>query len=157
MSYASNTVVPEDRSRTEIERALMRYGASRFGYMREERRAMIGFTYRNISVQMIIPLPDPRDDAFTRTPTGRQKRTNISVLYEQEVRRRWRSLALAIKAKLVAVADGVCSFEAEFLPYMVTNDGQTVAQKMLPMIEQATMGGGISPLLLTAGTEDRRG
>lgn len=155
MRYASNTSVSEERSRGEIERALIAYGASRFGYMRDGATASIGFTYRGVNIRMEIPLPSSEDDAFTKTPTGRRRRSNTTAMYEQEVRRRWRCLALAIKAKLVAVADGVASFEAEFLPYMIASDGQTIAQKMLPMVEAAANGTPIpSSLALPPGSDE---
>lgn len=157
MTYASSTSVSEERSRAEIEKHLMKYGASRFGYMREERTATIVFTYRRLNIRMEIPLPDPADKAFALTDSRKWKRRpeEAQKLYEQEVRRRWRSLALAIKAKLVAVEDGVATFEAEFMPYMVAADGLTIAQKMLPMIEAAADGGMLPATLALPDPEER--
>lgn len=149
MNYASGTNVPEDRSRSEIERALIRYGASDFGYMRQAEKAIIVFRYRKIAVRLSVPFPDQKDNRFTKTPTGRPRRGNISEIYEAEVRRRWRALALAVKAKLVIVQDGVASFEEEFLPYMVTDEGMSVAQHMAPQVRAAMEGR--APLMLTQG------
>ena len=43
MSYASTTEVPADRSRGEIEKTLMRYGADQFMYGWNDQGAVIQF------------------------------------------------------------------------------------------------------------------
>lgn len=142
--YARNTNVSDDRSRVEIERLLIRYGASRFGYFRDERRCLIQFTHKKINIQFQVSLPDENDPTFFETPTGRRRKQSAVIsqkLYDREVNRRWRSLALIIKAKLVAIEDGVACFEDEFLPYMVMHDGKTVAEKLLPLVQDAQQSG----------------
>lgn len=151
MSYAKGTAVGEDRSRAEIEKMLQKVGASRFGVLTdfERRTATIGFTYQNIQIEMRIPLPDPNDSAFKLTPSGRWSKStdDQAKAYQGEVRRRWRCLVMALKAKLVAVSDGIATFEREFLPYMVTADGTTVGERFAPIIEHAKRSGVISPML----------
>ena len=139
MTYAGDTSVTEDRTRAEIERLLMKHGADEFGYNTRRTEAMIGFVLRGIRVEMRLPLPDRDDPKFKLTPTRRHTRSadKANEAWQQEVRQRWRSLCLIIKAKLVAVEEGVTTFETEFLPYMVWGDGQTTAQKLLPMIKKA--------------------
>ena len=46
MTYAQRTRVPVDRSKTEIERTLTRYGAKRFLYASEGGKAIIMFEAR---------------------------------------------------------------------------------------------------------------
>ena len=65
----------------------------------------------------------------------------------QEVRRRWRALALSIKAKLETVESGIAEFETEFMPYMVLPNGKTVAENILPEIERAYSTGKMPKLL----------
>jgi len=156
MTYATNTTVSEDKSRLEVEKMLMKYGATRFGYLREPGKALVCFTYKKLTIQMEIPLPSPDDRRFAVTPSKKWARTPEAKreAYEGEVRRRWRSLALAIKAKLIAVEDGVATFEAEFLPYMVAADGRTIAQKLLPVIEAAKEGGTLNAMLMLPAPED---
>jgi hypothetical protein len=140
VSYARNTTVTEDRSRQEIERLLMKYGASRFGCMSdyEHRIALIEFTYQRIVIEMRIPLPDASANQFARTPTGLvRSETEQNRLYQQEVRRRWRSLSLALKAKLIAIEDGITTFENEFMPYMITDDGRTLGERFMHLIATA--------------------
>ncbi|HAR39367.1 MAG TPA: hypothetical protein DCS09_12765 [Porphyromonadaceae bacterium] len=139
MRYASNTAVSEDRSRAEIEQMLMKYGADEFGYITRATEAMIGFQYKGIRVQMTVPLPSSTDKRFHETPTGRQVRSDNKAFdaWQKEIRRRWRSLCLVIKAMLVGVDDGVMTFEQAFMPYMVLGNGQTVAHYFLPGIQKA--------------------
>jgi len=95
--YAENTEVPVDRSKAEIEKILMRYGADQFVYGTMTGRAMIAFRVNAKFVRFTLPLPDPGADEFKRTPTGRtRKKEVVSKEYAQEIRRRWRALSLSI-------------------------------------------------------------
>ncbi|MEM6750860.1 MAG: hypothetical protein AAF612_10360 [Planctomycetota bacterium] len=153
MSYARGTTTTDDRTRSEIETMLLRYGADEFGYVTRRDAAVIGFLYRGLRFEMQVPLPDPDDPAFTRSPKQRSARSKTAAqdAYLAERRRRWRALCLVIKAKLVAIDDHVATFEAEFLPYLVTATGQTVAQRMTPLLEHAVATG--QPLALPAPPE----
>lgn len=136
--YAENTEVPVDRSKAEIEKILMRYGADQFVYGTMTGRAMIAFRVNAKFVRFTLPLPDPGADEFKRTPTGRtRKKEVVSKEYAQEIRRRWRALSLSIKAKLESVETGITTFEQEFMAHIVLPDGQTVGEYMIPQIELA--------------------
>jgi hypothetical protein len=144
--YAERTEVPADRSKSEIERILMRYGATGFLYAMEERRAAVIFQANNRRIRFILPLPDPSD--FARTPKGRSRRgRSAEEAHAQEVRRRWRALSLSIKAKLETVESGIAEFETEFLPYVVLPNGKTVAEYTGPQIAAAYETGKIPKLL----------
>lgn len=150
-SFASGTTVSQEKSRQEIETLLVKSGASRFGCITDivDRRAMIGFTYQGLQIQMEVPLPDPAARAFTHDHRHcRRSETKAAELYQAEMRRRWRCLALALKAKLVAVGDGVTTFEREFLSYVVAADGNTIGEKLMPVLEHAKNGGGMVPASL---------
>ncbi len=150
MTFAAKTKVSEQKSKLEIEALLTKYGASRFASMTDydTRIATIGFTYKFIHIKMEIPLPDPKDKKFTLQSNGWSSRTDSAAdeLFRQEVRRRWRCLALSLKAKLVSVTDGITTFEREFMPYMIQADGSTLGDAMLPLIRHAMLGKG--PLML---------
>lgn len=154
--YAANTSVSSDRSRTEIEHVLMRYGATRFMYGTDAKGATVAFEAQGRRVRFFLPMPDKTDKAFTQTPGGRRKRDPQSALiaWEQATRQRWRALALVIKAKLEAVASGITDFEAEFLSHIILPNGATVGMWMAPQIKRAyeteTM-----PPMLPAHEEDR--
>lgn len=59
---------------------------------------------------------------------------------EQEARRIWRVLYFHLKDIFEAANSGVMEFRELILPYIVTADGQTVAQHILPKLEQAVNG-----------------
>jgi len=143
MRYASNTNVSEGRSRAEIERLLMRYGAEEFGYVTRSGEAMIGFVYRELRVQMAMPLPSRSEKRFTHTPGRGGLRTPDAAIteWQKEVRRRWRSLCLVVKALLVGIDDGVLTFEQAFMPWVVWGNGLTTSQMILPHIKEAIDGG----------------
>lgn len=136
--YAANTDVSSDRSRAEIERTLERYGARQFMYGWDQDCAVVGFVLNDREIRFVLPLPDRDSTDFTRTPTGRPRAaTQARAEYEQAVRQRWRSLALVIKAKLEAVESGIVTFDAEFLAHIVLPDGRTVADNVVPRVQQA--------------------
>lgn len=146
-TYASRTEVSSDKSRTEIERTLARYGASSFMYGWDQTRALIAFEMNGRRLKFILPMPDREE--FKRTPTKRQLRSQAAAeaAYEQAVRQRWRALALVIKAKLEAVEAGIAEFEEEFLAYIVLPDGRTVGDFMVPQIAAVYESGRMPPLL----------
>lgn len=141
--YAQDTSVSSDRSRAEIERTLARYGAQQFMYGWDQDRAIVGFVARGRQVRFLLPLPDRNDREFTHTPTRGNRRTDAQIeqAYEQAVKQRWRALALVIKAKLEAVEAEIVTFEEEFGMHMVLPTGRTVAETVLPQIDQAYAGG----------------
>ncbi|MFI4881401.1 MAG: hypothetical protein ACIAQU_02325 [Phycisphaerales bacterium JB064] len=86
-----------------------------------------------------------------RTPSKKQKRTpeQARTAWEQACRSKWRALYLVMKAKLVAVDEGISTIEREFLPDVVTEDGTTVERRIAggqPLGLALARGGGV-PLL----------
>lgn len=156
--YASNTEVPADRTRAEIEHVLTRYGATRFAYGWQGNTAVILFEMGNRRIRFNLPLPDKDADEFRLTPAGRRRRSDAEAerAWEQTTRANWRALLLAIKAKLEAVEVGITSFEDEFLAHIVLPGGGTVGEHMKPQIEQAYLTGRMPALLpgLTGGETD---
>lgn len=144
--YATGTGVPADRSRAEIEKTLTRYGATGFIYGWEGLRALVAFQMNARRIKFLLPMPDKAEVGKTRT--GRKRRgAAVEMAHQQEVRRRWRALALAVKAKLEVVASGIVGFDEEFMPYIVMPDGKTVAEHVSPSIAEAYQGGKMKALL----------
>lgn len=151
MAYAKDTEVPRERSVAEIERTLMRYGATAFSYAWQGLQAMVIFECRGRRVRFVVPMPDRADRRFhvyrrgsvphQRTPEAAYKE------WDQACRQRWRALALVVKAKLEAVASDITSFEEEFLAHIVLPNGQTAGAWMLPQVAQAYDTGDMPPLL----------
>lgn len=147
-TYAKETSVSSELSRLEIEKTLIRYGASGFAYASAPGRAMIGFTMYDRQVKFILPLPDISDDEFRLTPQRRTVRSEKAQYeaWEQACRQRWRAL-LVVKAKLEAVECGISEFEDEFMANIVLPGGDTVGSWMRPQIEKAYLAGEMPAML----------
>lgn len=147
MAYAASTDVPVERSRAEVERILSRYGATSFGYMADEKRAMIAFQAHGKAVRFILPLP--LQEEFATNSVGSRRPPHLQlVAREQATRARWRALCLCVKAKLEAVECGITSFEQEFLAHFVMPNGKTFGEHAIPQLEEATKSGRMPTLSL---------
>jgi hypothetical protein len=149
-TFAQDTAVPVEKSRAEIEGTLAKYGANRFGYMTDEKQAVIVFMLAGKAIRFTLPLPSPAEKRFTERAYHRNGTRRVAgdnspeaarKLWEQACRSKWRSLALCVKAKLEACAAGITTFEEEFLAHIVTPDGMTVGQKLIPQIEEMRKSG----------------
>lgn len=137
--YASQTSVSSDKSRSEIEKTLKRYGAKSFAYGWNESSATIVFDIDDRRIRFTLPLPDSAERRFTHTATGKPRAANsIEEAYEQAVRQSWRALNLVIKAKLEAVAAHIATVEQEFLAYIVDpNTNETVGDIIAPQLKES--------------------
>jgi hypothetical protein len=137
--YAEKTEVSSDRTRSEIEATLRRYGATQFAYGWDPGAATLGFGISNRLVRFRLPMPNPKDRRFTHTESRNLQRSADAAAaeYDRAVRQSWRALALVIKAKLEAVAAGITTIEEEFLAHVVLPNGSTVGEWARPQIEVA--------------------
>lgn len=145
--YAEGTTVSVANSRAELEAMLERYGATYTAIFNEPGRATIAFRMAERNVRITLPLPDKSQ--FRRTSTRMVERSPQSqqTAWEQACKEKWRSLVLAIKAKLVSVANGIETFEESFMAHVVMPDGRTVGETITPNIALAYQQGGSVPLL----------
>ncbi len=152
--YASTTQVSADKSKAEIERILMRYGASGFAYANEPGRAMVMFHAEGRRIRFVLPLPliaefrydkdaKGRDITWRERPKARQEST-----HQQAIRTKWRCLVLAIKSKLECVESGIETFEQAFLANILLANNETVGQAVIPRLAEACPNG---HFLLEAG------
>lgn len=151
--YADKTDVPVERSRAEIERLIIRYGATSTAFFNSADCAMIVFEAKGRRILFRLPLPAQDDKRFThyRHSSGRLlprvSAEAVRTAWEQGCRQRWRALALVIKAKLEAVESGITTFEDEFLAHIVMPDGETVSHHIKPRIASIYESGEMRPLL----------
>lgn len=142
-TYAKNTSVSVEKSRAEIESTLTRFGASAFAYATQNNKAMLKFQAQDRWIMFILDLPDRYDKQFTNRTHGNRVTSDklpdqkAYEKWESACREKWRALALVIKAKLVAVQDGITQFEDEFMAHIVMPDGKTVSHFMRPQIQEA--------------------
>lgn len=148
MSFAEGTTVPVEKSRAEIERLIMKYGASGFSSGWFGSQAAIQFVANGRNVRFTLDLPDREwgiEVLWNRKRSPYYSKTQIPAadvakVVDAEHRRRWRCLLLAIKAKLEVVESGIATFDEEFLAHIVIDD-RTVFDR----IREASGGG--RPLL----------
>lgn len=138
MAYES-TSVPVERSQGEIRKLLVRYGCQRlaFGEERDDtgrRWAAVTFQAKLYAVRMRVPLKLVDEWAVSEKHRRSRTRTRDEVrdlLYEQEERRIWRVLAWNLKARMVAVEEGLETFEEAFLPHLLDpRTGRTIFEHL---------------------------
>lgn len=137
MTYAKETKVPVDQTRTEIERTLTRYGADRFAYFAAPGRAVVMFEAKDRRIKFDLPLLVAKPGENEASQKTR----------EQSTRSRWRALLLCIKAKLESVESKIETFEEAFLAHVVMPDGKTVGEHAVPMIARSYQDGSMVALL----------
>lgn len=161
--YAESTQVSCDRSRNEIERTLVRYGATGFSYGWDlaSGKAVVAFTLESRMIKFTLQMPDRQSERFTTTETGRERSESAAqTAWGQAGRQSWRALHLVVKAKLEAVESGITTFDDEFMAHIVMPDGQTLGEHVTPQIVLAYQNGKMPRLLprfpQRAATEDVR-
>jgi hypothetical protein len=159
MSYAEKTSVTVEKSKAEVERILTRYGASQFvsGWDQGHMQAMVQFDMKSRRIRFILKMPDVKEFQYYRRKNSHHdsERTirQAEAYQDQEMRRRWRALALVVKAKLEAVESGISEFESEFLANIVTGSGQTIGDLIMPKLSTIADSGKLGNLLLPAKGE----
>jgi len=142
--YAQGTEVSAARSRGEIEDLCQKFGARQFmsGYDDEMLVGHIAFVFNGHGIRFVVKLLPPDNRRFTETRRKNspyvQTRSDAAAkkAWEAHKREQWRAMALSIKAKFVAVVSGVAMFEEEFMANIVSADGRTLGEAILPQIEE---------------------
>lgn len=131
MTYAKGTDVTVDRSQQEIVRLLNRYKVETYAFGAERGRAQVMFEIGSTPIRVGIPVPPrPAEDKIYNPDTGRW--VLAMPRWDQEVKECWRALVLLLKANLEAVERGIVTVEQAFMAYLVTGDGRTVGEIVLP-------------------------
>lgn len=106
--YAARTSVSPDKTRSEIERVIKRYGATGFNSGWQGDNVRVEFLCKSRHVRFVMQ--EPAND--------------------QAKRQKWRALLLLVKAKLEAVDAKITTFEEAFLADIVMSDGKTVWERV---------------------------
>ena len=126
MAYAETTKVPISQTKAEMERLLIKHGATAFGIAQDGQTASVFFRLNDRMIRFRVSVPEG----------------------PQRARSHWRALLLVIKAKLEAVATGIVTLEDEFLAQTVMGDGTTVGENIQPQIAENYRVGGAPRLML---------
>ncbi len=139
--HYEGTAVSEGESLSEIEVLLRRHkvDATRWTNTMGVIRLEFSWPYQGSSLAFRVDLAIPRSlDGYTLTPKQR----------EQERRRRLRVLLNHIKAKLVAVEDGLVDMEQEFLPYLLGPGDRTMGDLATEQIRAGLAAGAMPEVRL---------
>lgn len=127
MTAYATTSVPVEKSQAEIRRLLQRYEVRRlaFGEERDEsevRWIAVTFEAHALGVRMRVPLKALNEGDVRAKAVRSRTKTVVDIrrdMRAQEERRIWRVLAWNLKARMVAVDEGLESFEEAFLPHLI--------------------------------------
>lgn len=138
-SAYSSTTVPVERSQGEIRKLLVGHGCQRLAFGEErddmgQRWAAVTFQAGAHGVRMRVPLKLVDERTVSAKYQRARSKTRDEIrdgLYEQEERRIWRVLAWNLKARLVAVEEGVETFEEAFLAHLLDpRTGRTIYEHL---------------------------
>ena len=140
--FADRTSVAVEKSKAQIEALVMRLGAQEYATHNAPDLQAIGFRINNLRVRFDLPIVPVKDYKRYKHGNHYRDRTERQAwdAWDQELRRRWRALLLVIKAKIEAIDTGITSFEQEFLPFIVLAGGKTIAETVIPQLEDRTKG-----------------
>lgn len=133
--FAQNTKVPVERSRSEAEGVLTRYGADQVSSGWTAQKAVLMFRMKDRYIRIEMPLAVKH---VTKNSKGYVLGEDATA---KENRRRWRAMVLYLKAKLESVESEIISFEQAFMSHMILPNKQTVAEFMAPQIAAAYQSG----------------
>jgi hypothetical protein len=124
------------KAREEVTKVLRRFGCESIGFMDdfESHEVLLAFTHRGRQVQLrasakgwaqMFLQERPHSDRMRHTKHDHEqaalRQGHIAV---NSILRDW------IKGQMTAVECGILSFEAVFMPYMLTNDGRPLIERL---------------------------
>jgi hypothetical protein len=138
MSY-EHTLVPVSRSQEAIRKLILQNGGSAVAFVSQPPRegfeaqlAIDAATYRVRIQAEAKPKERKRRRRWGRLP--------LKDPSEEATKRVWRVLFFHLKSVFEASASGVMERRELLMPYIVTKDGRTIADHILPRLEAAVQG-----------------
>jgi len=130
------------RAREETTKVLRRFGCESIGFMDEyeKHEVLLAFTHRGRQVQLRASAKGWAQIWLKEHPwTYRSRRSRVE--HEQDALRQGqvavnRILRDWIKGQVTAVECGILSFEAVFMPYMLTHDGRPLIERVADLLPQ---------------------
>jgi hypothetical protein len=122
--FAARTTVSVEKTKSEIERLVKRYGAKGFASAWQNDSARLEFLARDRHIRITVFVPPQA----------------------QAERQKWRSLLLVIKAKLESVDAKIATFEEAFATDIVMPSGKTVWEEIREPIKLAYEGKAVALL-----------
>lgn len=127
------------QARDEILKVLSRHGCTSVGFMDdfEKHELLLAFTHRGRPVQLRASAKGWAQMYLKENPWN-SRRYGTRQDYEQKALRQGQVAINSIlrdwiKGQITAIECGILSFEAVFMPYMLTSDGRTVVERLSEM------------------------
>ena len=123
-------------ARDEITKILRRFGCESVGFMDdfEKHEILLAFTHRGRPIQLRASAKGWAQ-MFLKENPWTHRRTGSKVDYEQKALRQGHVAVNSIlrdwiKGQVTAVECGILSFEAVFMPHMLTADGRPLLERL---------------------------
>lgn len=113
MAYAETTTVPVAKTQGDIKKLLRKVGADRVAMFESSEENFLLFE---------IPTPEGVSISYKLSAPIQEGRQSL----EQRERSAWRALLLLVKAKTVAIDQGITTIEREFMGDTVMPGGTTL-------------------------------
>jgi hypothetical protein len=135
--YASATT--GTKAREEINKILRRFGCEAIGFMDDynAHKVLLAFTHRGRQIQLRASAKGWAQMFLKAKPysyrmRGTRQQYEANALQQghiavNSILRDW------VKGQTTAIECGVLSFEAVFMPYMLTNDGRSLIERIKEM------------------------
>ena len=155
MAYATGTTVTAEKTLGEIKGLLKQRGVTNIMTHDIPQQFSLAFEYNGVPYRITLPLPAFDDPTFWDYKRGgvTYQRTPgaANELYDKEFNRRWRAFGMVIKAKIVAVEEGISTMEAEFIGNAILKYGRTVSETYASDMPALAASGAMSALALPGG------
>jgi hypothetical protein len=133
-----------ENAQAETKKILQRLGISEVGFMDkyETHELLVYFKHRGYEVHFFASAKGWAQMWLRKNPyTERTRRSKYE--YEQDALRQGHIAVNSIirdwvKAQVTAIESGIVSFEAVFMPYMLTNDGRRVIERVQELLPKPT-------------------
>lgn len=123
-------------ARSEITNTLRRFGCESVGFMDDysKHEVLLAFTHRGRTVQLHASANGWTQLYLTHNPWNAKRRTPKHE-YEQAALRQGHIAVNSIlrdwvKGQITAIECGILSFEAVFMPFMLTADGRPLIERL---------------------------
>ncbi|MFJ5861822.1 hypothetical protein ACIQCM_10405 [Pseudarthrobacter sp. NPDC092439] len=140
--YTRGDSSSSEASRKHIGQALANYGATDVVFTQRGKLSAVAFRADARQFRILMPILQSEGALAIRgdIADSRLREANAKIL-ERANRKSWHALALAIEAKLGAVAAGVATLESEFLAHVVLPGNHTVFEELEAIIDFAYRSG----------------
>lgn len=124
------------KARDDVSKILRRFGCESIGWMDdfEQQEVLLAFKHRGRAVQLRASAKGWAQLYLKENPYSSARKLS-KVEYEQAALRQGHNAINSIlrdwiKGQITAVETGILSFEAVFMPHMLTADGRTLLERL---------------------------